>query len=161
MLTGLEPGTTYHYRLVASNSSATATGADATFTTQAVPPPPALQPPVLSGVKQSHRTWRVDRRHRTAATARTAAPKGTTFSYALSADATVTFVIQRARPHGKFKTAMRLRRAARAGTSRTRFTGRVGSKLLERGRYRVVIRAANAAGTSAARTLRFRIVTRA
>lgn len=32
-LTGLRPGTTYHYRLVASNAAATVVGADGTFTT--------------------------------------------------------------------------------------------------------------------------------
>ncbi len=34
-LTGLTPGTTYHYRLVATNASGTSVGADATFTTAA------------------------------------------------------------------------------------------------------------------------------
>src|SRR5262249_55229015 len=34
-LTGLQPGTTYHYRLVATNDTDTATGADHTFTTAA------------------------------------------------------------------------------------------------------------------------------
>ena len=33
-LTGLEPGTTYHYRLVAGNGEGTGYGEDATFTTQ-------------------------------------------------------------------------------------------------------------------------------
>jgi hypothetical protein len=36
-LTGLQPSTTYHYRLVATNGGATATGDDATFTTRATP----------------------------------------------------------------------------------------------------------------------------
>lgn len=37
-LTGLLPGTTYHFRLVASNSLGTTTGDDATFTTKDAPP---------------------------------------------------------------------------------------------------------------------------
>ena len=37
---GLQPGTTYHYALVASNSVGTVTGPDATFTTLASTPPP-------------------------------------------------------------------------------------------------------------------------
>ena len=41
-VTSLEPNTTYHYRLVATNPDATATGEDATFTTQ---PPPVVTPP--------------------------------------------------------------------------------------------------------------------
>jgi hypothetical protein len=36
-LTGLAPGTTFHYRLVARNSSGTSAGADATFATLAAP----------------------------------------------------------------------------------------------------------------------------
>ena len=36
-LSGLAPGTTYHFRLVASNSSGTTAGADQTFTTVATP----------------------------------------------------------------------------------------------------------------------------
>jgi hypothetical protein len=154
-LTGLQAATTYHYRLVASNSSGTVPGADATFATAALPP--VLQAPSLTAVKQSHRVWRVDRRHRTPASAR-ARPRGTRFSYTLSADATVRFTIQRARPHKRFKTVMRLRRAAHAGAGRTRFTGRVGRRRLKPGRYRVVIRASNAAGPSAAKRLRFRVV---
>jgi Tol biopolymer transport system component len=38
--TGLAPGTTYHFRLVATNSFGTVTGPDATFTTQAAIPCP-------------------------------------------------------------------------------------------------------------------------
>lgn len=38
-LTGLRPGTTYHYRLVANNASGEATGIDQTFTTLAAAPP--------------------------------------------------------------------------------------------------------------------------
>jgi len=39
-LAGLAPGTTYHYRLVASNAHGTTATPDATFTTTAGPPPP-------------------------------------------------------------------------------------------------------------------------
>lgn len=55
-LTGLEPGTTYHYRLVAANIGGTTAGADRTFTTASPaqgpgpgpsqPPPPAGPEPV-------------------------------------------------------------------------------------------------------------------
>ena len=37
-LTGLDPGTTYHYRLVATNATGTSVGGDRTFTTSGGPP---------------------------------------------------------------------------------------------------------------------------
>jgi hypothetical protein len=48
-MSGLQPATTYHYRLTATNADGTATGADATFTTGVfaqgtLPPPPDLKP---------------------------------------------------------------------------------------------------------------------
>ena len=43
-LTGLSPGTLYHFRVTATNSGGTANGADATFTTFSVPPPPTPTP---------------------------------------------------------------------------------------------------------------------
>ena len=39
-LTGLTPATVYHYRVVGTNGGGTVAGADATFTTPALPPPP-------------------------------------------------------------------------------------------------------------------------
>jgi hypothetical protein len=44
-LTGLRPGTTYHYRLIATNASATTVGMDLTFSTLGAPPPPPPKPP--------------------------------------------------------------------------------------------------------------------
>ena len=43
-LTGLSPGTLYHFRVTATNGGGTANGADATFTTFAVPPTPTPTP---------------------------------------------------------------------------------------------------------------------
>ena len=43
-LTGLTPGTVYHFRVTATNSGGTVTGADGTFTTFDVPPPPTPTP---------------------------------------------------------------------------------------------------------------------
>jgi hypothetical protein len=40
---GLTPGTTYHYRLVATNAGGTTTGEDRIFATAAAPRPPAPQ----------------------------------------------------------------------------------------------------------------------
>ena len=44
-LGGLSPSTTYHYRLVATNSGGVSTGADKTFTTAALPPDPVPPSP--------------------------------------------------------------------------------------------------------------------
>jgi hypothetical protein len=39
-LTGLQPGTTYHFRLLATNASGTSAGGDVTFRTGGIAPPP-------------------------------------------------------------------------------------------------------------------------
>jgi plastocyanin len=44
-LTGLAPGTEYHFRLIAHNDLGPATGVDHTFTTAATPPPTGEPPP--------------------------------------------------------------------------------------------------------------------
>ncbi len=44
----LSPGTTYHYRLVATNSAGTTAGADRTFTTTGNPPPDVITGPASS-----------------------------------------------------------------------------------------------------------------
>jgi sugar lactone lactonase YvrE len=44
-VTGLQPGTTYHYRITANSAEGTAVGADKTFTTHGFPPPP---PPTVT-----------------------------------------------------------------------------------------------------------------
>jgi plastocyanin len=46
-LSGLSPGTTYHFQLVAINSGGTTPGLDQTFTTASTPPPPPPPPPPL------------------------------------------------------------------------------------------------------------------
>jgi hypothetical protein len=46
---GLSPGTTYHYRVVASNAEGTSRGQDVTFTTDAGPPPLSGAPYVALG----------------------------------------------------------------------------------------------------------------
>ncbi len=48
-LSGLEPGTTYHYRALATNASGTTYGPDATFTTAPAPEPPAEEDPPGEG----------------------------------------------------------------------------------------------------------------
>lgn len=43
-VTGLHPGTTYHYLVLATNLDGTSVGTDRTFTTPVSPPPPAQKP---------------------------------------------------------------------------------------------------------------------
>jgi hypothetical protein len=47
-LTGLRAGTTYHYRLIATNASGTTVGTDLTFATLGAPPPPPPPPPTVT-----------------------------------------------------------------------------------------------------------------
>jgi hypothetical protein len=44
-VTGLDPGTTYHYRVIATNASGTTVGNDRTFKTAGPAPPPPRAPP--------------------------------------------------------------------------------------------------------------------
>lgn len=58
VISDLEPGTTYHFRLVATNAIGTSAGTDRTFTTAPEPDPPAVEPPVVitggaSGVSET------------------------------------------------------------------------------------------------------------
>jgi CSLREA domain-containing protein len=75
LLTGLHPGTTYHFRVVATNADGTAEGADQSFTTL------DRTKPVLSLLRVSPGIFRP--------------AKGTTISFRLSEDAAVTFKADR------------------------------------------------------------------
>lgn len=48
-LTGLTPGTVYHYRVIATNDGGTTVGADQTFTTTGTAPPPSPKATVTTG----------------------------------------------------------------------------------------------------------------
>jgi len=107
-LAGLQPETTFHYRLVASNSVGTSVGEDRTFTSGQTPPdttppgttpagttPPDTTPPALLTVSLGPKTFAVNRagKPETAVTAK--AKKGTTFHFELSEPARVLFVVSR------------------------------------------------------------------
>jgi hypothetical protein len=52
-LAGLTPGTTYHYRVIATNASGTTVGADQTFRTNGTAPPPPPVPSATTGTASS------------------------------------------------------------------------------------------------------------
>jgi hypothetical protein len=131
----------------------------------AVAAPPV---PTISAVRVTPSRFRVAK----AATAITArrAPRGTKIRFSLAVPATTTIAIQRPgagrRSGGRcVKPTHRLRRAKRctryvgegrltranlaAGAATVKFSGRLGRRALRRGRHRVVISAATAAGAKA------------
>ena len=132
---------------------------------------------MLSKVSLTRTRFRVGPRR----TAVSAAKRGTMFRFTLSETARVRIAIlrqARGKRQGKrcVKPTRRLRKAKRctrliaagtltrtgaAGANRVAFSGRVGKRKLKRGRYRLALRATDAAGNrSAPKTLRFRLVRR-
>jgi hypothetical protein len=116
---------------------------------------------------------------------RKAAPRGTTVRYSLSEAATVRLTVERAltgrrvkrkgrrlcvtpkrslrhkRRCTRYKRAGTLKRRGRAGSNRVAFSGRIGSKALKPGRYRLSVVATDAAGNrSARRRVAFQVVKR-
>jgi hypothetical protein len=196
-IAGLAPGTTYHFRLVAENSAGVSYGGDQTFTTAArgstpspetpptsptspLPPVPTAKPPrpVVQDVRQSTRRWRLG--SRLARISRAKTPTGTTFSFALNEQATVTFSFARRLSGRKVGgkcvaqtkknrrqpacartvTAGRLTFPGHSGANEVAFQGRISAaKTLKPGPYTVVITATNSAGLgSSPESLSFTIV---
>jgi hypothetical protein len=187
-LTGLQPATTYHFRLEVTTPDGTFPGGDATFTTATpamgpVVPPIApsvrVAPPIVSAVKQSARPWREGSAlARISSSAKKKPPVGTTFSFTLDKAARVTFSFTRTLPGRKVGRACvpqtkkndhahrctrtvltALSFSAHAGTHHVRFAGRVTkSRKLSPGIYTLAITASAAGGRSKPRTIRFTIV---
>jgi hypothetical protein len=143
---GLRPGTTYHFRLVASNADGTSTGADVTFTTL------DRTPPVLSLLRVAPGIFR--------------AAKGTSISFTLSEAASVTFKVdhvvlgvrrgkscvaktrrRRGRPCTRYLPVKgSLTQAGRAGPNKLHFDALVGGRRLRPGAYRLDAKPRDAAG---------------
>jgi CSLREA domain-containing protein len=178
-LTGLAPGTTYHYRLVATNPDGTSSTRDATFTTTPLGALPS--PPVLTSVSQSSKRW-IESNAKPRISRRAKLPIGTTFAFTLNETARVSFLFtQRVsgrrvagrcvrptrrnghRPRcGLSVTRGTLTFTGHAGRNKVRFQGIISSaSKLKPGVYTLVITAVDAAGQrSAAKTLIFTIVRR-
>lgn len=176
-VTGLEPGTIYHYRAVAKQGSTVIVGDDATFTTAALPPLPGVTgagagattplpdlaaPSFAQGPRLSPSKFK--------------AAKGSLLTYSLSEPATVAFTVERAAPGRKVKgrcvaPSRRNSKAKKcvrfvkvkgtfshdgaAGANSLRFV----SKKLKPGSYRLVAIATDAAGNrSAPKRASFKIV---
>ncbi len=170
---GLAPGTTYHFRLVAENSGGVAYGDDQTFVSetrgpiftpppQPTPPPPpgpseTPPPPAVLHARQSTTRWREG--NRLARISRAKTPVGTTFSFSLNEEATVSFSFAR-RVGGRTATAGTLTFTGHSGTNKVAFQGRVSPGVkLKPGRYTLAITATDSAGArSVPKSLSFTIV---
>jgi streptogramin lyase len=172
-LSGLKPGTTYHYRLSATNPTDTSVGVDATFTT--------LPLPTVGSVRVAPRTWRqgsqlpkISKRKR--------APVGTRIRFTLSRAVPVRlqFFAKRSgrkagkkcrRPTRKNRRGRKCTRlissgvlsfSGRSGKNTVRFQGRVSRrKRLRPGRYQLKVIAADPTTTQVSvRSTGFSIVKR-
>jgi CSLREA domain-containing protein len=170
---GLAPGTTYHFRVVATTAFGTAQSGDATFTTAPTPPAgPAPGPggaaaldtlaprflsarlvPARFAVNKKGRSERAVKSRR--------AKKGTTITFKLSEGGRVVFAVQRALKKKRFGKAVRFAMKAKTGTTRKKFSGRIGKRALKPGRYRLTMVATDAAGNrSRPKRLTFTVVRR-
>ncbi len=142
-----------------------------TTTTPAAAPPPAVGPsantadrirPVISRARLSRSRFRVGAR----ATAISTVARGTTVAYSLSEPVTAVFRIDRrvsvrrgTRRVVRYRRAGTLRRSGSAGPRRVPFSGRIGSKPLRPGRYRLTISARDGASNAGRRrVLRFTVL---
>jgi hypothetical protein len=125
--------------------------------TRPLPPGPTETslPPVVQHARQSAARWREG--NRPARISRAKMPTGTTFSFSLNEQATVTFGFAQS---ASGRTVGTLTFAGHSGTNKVAFQGRISPKeKLKPGRYTLVITATNSAGMrSAPKSLSFTIV---
>lgn len=179
-LSGLAPGTTYHFQLVASNVLGPSPGGDGTFTT-APAPPRDTTPPSVSSLEVSPSTFAVAKGP-TAVLASARRHRGTRIEFKLSETAKVVIAFARKRTgiklgkscfapsrkhrHGEACTrylpaGSLVRRSEPAGAVGIAFTGRLGRKALSPGRYRLTLTATDPSGNASKQsTATFTIVNR-
>jgi hypothetical protein len=151
VVTGLRPDVPYHFRLVADNGFATATGLDETFTTLALgagAPPSSNSPagpqsggerangPQLTALRVTPRSIRVGGRARLRF-----------FLTAATRVRVMVFAVQRARRCRACRRRIvrvpgSILIGGREGINRLSFSGRLGGRTLRPGRYRLVLRSA-------------------
>ena len=182
-VTGLGPGASYHLALVATNADGATSSADQTLNVGGPGPGGGAPAPVLTNVRQSARRWLPGQALATLARRRRL-PVGTTFTFGLSAAATVTLSFTQTLPGRRVKDPPRGAQQAEprspnmqprpeggepwvarpwvAGADRVRFYGRLSNRTrLKPGSYTVTIAAVGRNGRrSAQRMLSFTIVRR-
>jgi hypothetical protein len=129
------------------------------------PPPPDTVAPLIQSASASPTTFAVDLQGPAEVSAG-AAPRGTTFSYTLSEASRAVFTLARRSPGRKSgKRCVKPKRSNRtkkrcirytlagsfavqsaAGSNLHRFSGRIGTRRLKPGKYRVTLVATDAAG---------------
>ena len=116
----------------------------------------SVQSPTISKLKQSSPIWREPGSPLSASSSRFgSAPLGTTFTFVLDQDATVRLSFRR---DGSGRAAA-LTLSAHSGMNRTGFRGKItAARRLKPGRYTLTATASNRNGSSAPRSLGFRIV---
>jgi hypothetical protein len=171
-INGLAQGTVIHYRVMITTADGSDAGADATFTVgQSGSGSTGARDrtaPKLSRVRMSARAFRVaSQPTRLRAGSARQIPRGTVFHLRVSEAASVSFAIARrttARKHGKrvvrYRASGTLRRTGlKKGAASVPFSGRLGKRALNPGRYRVRIRATDGSGNrSRAVTLKFKVL---
>jgi alpha-tubulin suppressor-like RCC1 family protein len=147
------------------------------LTITAAPPPGGTTPPKITRVSQSHQTWREGKA--LATITRRKAPVGTTFTFTLNANASVSLAfgqLLRGRKASRHKCVAQTRRnrhkpactrtkaagvlgfTGHPGVNTVHFDGRITrSKTLRTGRYMLTITATNSAGKAKPQTLTFTI----
>jgi CSLREA domain-containing protein len=171
-ISGLTQGTVTHYRVMITTADGSDAGADATFTAgQSGSGSTGARDrtaPKLRGVRMSARAFRVAKQPtKLRAGIARQIPRGTVFHLRLSEAASVSFAIAHrttARRHGKrvvrYRASGTLRRSGlNKGAASVPFSGRLGTRALTPGRYRVRIRATDPSGNrSKAVTLKFKVL---
>jgi hypothetical protein len=110
--------------------------------------------PSLSSLTLSARSFRAA--HTGASAINASQSTGAYVIYSDSQAATTTFTVER-QSRGHYKILGRFTHADAAGTNALRFTGRLAGHALAAGDYRLTASAKSAGGTSAARTVAFKI----